>query len=92
VEAARLIDVIAATMREQHLTTVEQTLVRSLMLRMRVVDGYADFASVFRRRECAEWLYKHLREYSRAYMAEPPEIQAELKEKVKIAMDGVRKA
>lgn len=90
-DAASLINTIAGTMREQGLITIERTLVRSLMLRMRPAGGYAEFAMVFRNRQHAERLYKHLQEYAQAYRDAPPEMQAELDEKVKVALNGVRK-
>ena len=91
-DATRLIDSIAADMREQRLITVERTMVRSLMLRMRPFSGYPDFAGVFRHRQHADRMYQLLQAYSRAYVDAPPELRAELDEHVKIALNGVQKA
>ncbi len=90
-DAARIIDEIAAMMQEQQLITIERTLVRSLMLRMRVVNDYADFASVFRNRQHAEVLYKHLQVYSQAYRDAPPDVQVKLDAAVKTALNGVKR-
>ena len=90
-DAARLIDTIAADMQEQGLITIERTMVRSLMLRMRPFSGYPDFAEVFRHRRHADRMYMLLQAYSRAYVEAPPEMRAELDEHVKMALNGVRK-
>lgn len=91
-DATSLIDTIAGTMREQRLITIERTMVRSLMLRMRPFSGYPDFVSMFRNRQHADSLYKLLHEYSRAYVEAPPEMRAELDAHVKTALNGVRDA
>lgn len=91
-DAASLINIIAADMQEQNLITIERTLVRSLMLRMRPFSGYPDFVRVFRNRQHADRMYLLLQAYSRAYVEAPPEMRAELDEMVKVALNGVKKA
>lgn len=90
-DATSFIDTIAGTMQEQKLITIERTMVRSLMLRMRPFSGYPDFAAMFRNRQHADRMYQLLQAYSRAYVKAPPEMQAELDERVKMALNGVRK-
>lgn len=91
-DAARLIDEIAADMREQKLITIERTMVRSLMLRMRPFSGYPDFVEMFRNRQHADSMYHLLQAYSRAYVESPPEMRAKLDVQVKTALNGVPKA
>ncbi len=91
-DAASLIDTIAGTMREQKLITIERTLVRSLMLRMRPFGGYPDFAAMFRNQQHAGSMYRLLQAYSRAYVESSPEMRAELDVQVKTALNGVRDA
>ena len=90
-DAASIIDTIAEVMREQKLTTIEQTMVRSLMLRMRPFDGYHDFAGMFRNRQHADRLYPLLQAYSLECAEASPDVQASLDVAVKTAMNEVRK-
>ncbi len=91
-DAVSIIDTIAEVMREQKLITIERTLIRSLMLRMRPFSGYPDFAATFRNRQHADRMYQLLQAYSRAYVAAPSETRAELDVQVKDALNGVRKS
>ena len=88
-DAATIINTIAADMKEQKLITIERTLVRSLMLRMRPFSGYPDFAAMFRNQQHAGSMYRLLQAYSRAYVAAAPEMRAELDVRVKDALNGV---
>lgn len=91
-DATSLITTIAGTMQEQKLITIERTMVRSLMLRMRPFSGYPDFAAMFRNRQHADVMYKLLQAYAAAYTEVPPEMQSTLDTAVKTALNGVRTA